>query len=310
MRTAVYNGTRKVYEQMHYAINSMIAHNGADRIVVLTEDDEFPYPLTDRCRVINVSDQRWIRKDSPNYNSGWTWMVMMRACLTKILPVTDVCLSMDCDTIVTDDISGLWKTDLTDYYLSACMEPDKSHQEPYFQMGVVLFNLKKLREDGMDDKLIHALNTKAYGFTEQDAINEICKGMILEMDSRYNCNRFTKPAENPCIIHYAAEWGWERKALAQRYARLEDCISVQSFRGSIVLCRSGNSNVAAMGGIKADTLRGEPSMKVKFNDEVYEVIDHPGEYFVLKFEDGAHVVPAKDCKEVKEPKAAKKKKDA
>lgn len=35
MRTAVYNGTRKVYDQMHYAINSMIAHNGADRIVVL-----------------------------------------------------------------------------------------------------------------------------------------------------------------------------------------------------------------------------------------------------------------------------------
>ena len=66
MRTAVYNGTRKVYDQMHYSINSMIAHNGADRIVVLIEDDEFPYPLTDRCRVVNVSEQQWIRKDSPN----------------------------------------------------------------------------------------------------------------------------------------------------------------------------------------------------------------------------------------------------
>ena len=52
-------------------------------------------------------------------------------------------------------------------------------------------------------------------------------------------------------------------------------------------------------------------MKVKFQGEVYEVIDHPGEYFVLKFEDGAHVVLANECTEVKDekPKAAKKKKD-
>ena len=312
MRTAVYNGTRKVYDQMHYAINSMIAHNGADRIVVLIEDDEFPYPLTDRCRVVNVSGQQWIRKDSPNYYGHWTWMVMMRACLTKILPVTDIALSMDCDTIVTDDISGLWRQDLSNHYLAACMEPDKSKQNPYFQMGVVLFNLKKMREDGIDEEIIHALNTKPYGFTEQDAINELCKGKILEMDSIYNSNRFTKPAQNPRIIHYAAEWGWERKALAQRYARIEDCISVQSFRGSIVLCRSGNSNVAAMGGDRRFEQEGEPNMKVKFQGEVYEVIDHPGEYFVLKFEDGAHVVPANECTEVKDekPKAAKKKKDA
>ena len=82
--------------------------------------------------------------------------------------------------------------------------------------------------------------------------------------------------------------------------------------GSIVVCQDGIENVAAMGGIKADTLRGEPNMKVKFQGEVYEVIDHPGEYFVLKFEDRAHVVPANECTEVKDekPKAAKKKKDA
>lgn len=311
MRTAVYNGTRKVYDQMHYAINSMIAHNGADRIVVLIEDDEFPYPLTDRCRVVNVSGQQWIRKDSPNYYGHWTWMVMMRACLTKILPVTDIALSMDCDTIVDGDISGLWKQDLSNHYLAACMEPDKSKQDPYFQMGVVLFNLKKLRDDGMDDRIIHALNTKAYGFTEQDCINEICKGRILEMDSKYNCNRFTKPTQDPRIIHYAAEWGWERKGLAQKYADLQERTKVNKIRGTVVSCQNGKEREGD-GWVKAETFKGEPSMKVKFQGEVYEVIDHPGEYFVLKFEDGAHVVPANDCTEVKDekPKAAKKKKDA
>ena len=306
MRTVVYNGTRKVYDQMHYAINSMLANKGADRIVVLTEDDEFPYPLNEKCRVINVSSQQWIRKDSPNYFGHWTWMVMMRACLTKILPVTDIALSMDCDTIVDGDISGLWRQDLSNHYLAACMEPDKSKQSPYFQMGVVLFNLKKMREDGIDDEIIHALNTQAYGFTEQDCINEICKGRILEMDSKYNCNRFTKPTKDPRIIHYAAEWGWERKGLAQKYKDLNDVSKCHKNCGSIVVCQDGIKNVAAMGGIKADTLRGEPNMKVKLGDKVFEVKEQQGDLYILG--DGS-VASVKDCKEVKDekPKATKKK---
>lgn len=299
MRTAVYNGTRKVYDQMHYAINSMLANKGADRIVVLTEDDEFPYPLTEKCRVINISSQQWIRKDSPNYCGHWTWMVMMRACLTKILPVTDIALSMDCDTIVDGDISGLWRQDLSNHYLAACMEPDKSKQDPYFQMGVVLFNLKKMREDGIDDEIIHALNTKTYGFTEQDCINEICKGRILEMDSKYNCNRFTKPTQDPRIIHYAAEWGWERKGLAQKYKDLNDVSKCHKNCGSIVVCQDGIENVAAMGGIKADTLRGEPNMKVKLGDKVFEVKEQQGDLYILG--DGS-VASVKDCKEVKDEK--------
>ena len=299
MRTAVYNGTRNVYDQMHYAINSMLANKGADRIVVLTEDDEFPYPLTEKCRVINISSQQWIRKDSPNYCGHWTWMVMMRACLTKILPVTDIALSMDCDTIVDGDISGLWRQDLSNHYLAACMEPGKSKQGPYFQMGVVLFNLKKMREDGIDDEIIHALNTKPYGFTEQDCINEICKGRILEMDSKYNCNRFTKPTQDPRIIHYAAEWGWERKELAQKYKDLNDVSKCHKNCGSIVVCQDGIENVAAMGGIKADTLRGEPNMKVKLVDKVFEVKEQQGDLYILG--DGS-VASVKDCKEVKDEK--------
>ncbi len=308
MRTAVYNGTRKVYDQMHYAINSMLANKGADRVIVLTEDDEFPYPLNEKCRVINVSSQQWIRKDSPNYYGHWTWMVMMRACLTKILPVTDIALSMDCDTIVDGDISGLWKQDLTDYYLAACKEPGKSKLEPYFQMGVVLFNLKKMREDGMDDRIIRELNTKAYGFTEQDCINELCKGRILEMDSIYNSNRFTKPAQNPRIIHYAAEWGWERKGLAQKYKDLKACTEVHKIRGTVVSCQNGNEREGDRW-VKAETFKGEPSMKVKLGDKVFEVREQQGDLYV--FEDGS-VASVKDCKEVKneKPKATKKKKDA
>ena len=285
MRTAVYNGTRNVYELMQYAINSMAANNGADRIVVLTEDDTFPYPLPDNCEVINVVDQPWIVRGGPCWNTRWTWMVLMRACLSKILPEEDIVLSMDIDTIVDGDISELWEQDISDYYLAACREPGKSKEEPYYQMGVVLFNLKKMREDGIDDRIIHALNTKIYGFCEQDCINEICKGHIYEMDSRFNANRFTVPCKDYDVVirHYAAESGWERSGLAQKYRPV----------------------------IKAKVNTKEPAKmtEVKFEKKTYKVKAEIGDLVVL--EDG-RVVAMKDCKPVKEekPKEEKPKKKA
>lgn len=108
-----------------------------------------------------------------------------------------------------------------------------------------------------------------------------------------------------------AVYNGTRKGLAQKYKDLNDVGKSQKIRGTVVSCQNGNER-GGDGWVKAETFKGEPNMKVKFQGEVYEVIDHPGEYFVLKFEDGAHVVPANECTEVKDekPKAAKKKKDA
>lgn len=221
MRTAVYNGTRNVYGSIRIALNSLLVNGGADRIYVLAEDDSLPYPVPDHVRVINVINQNWILRSSPSYFCHWSYMVLMRACLSKILPNEDNVLSLDIDTIVDGDISELWDTDLSGYYLAAAKEADKSSAgDPYYQMGVVLFNLRQIREDGIDDKLIEALNTKHYGFAEQDAVNEICKGKIKEMSSRFNANRFTGYPEDIRIYHFAGEGekNWHKKPIARKYS--------------------------------------------------------------------------------------------
>lgn len=217
MRTAVYCGTRNLYPDMVTAVNSLLANGGADRVVLVIEDDVFPYGLPGCCETINVADQTYFRKGGPNYSTGWTWMVLMRTALSKLLPEEDRVLSLDVDTIVDGDISGLWDMDLSDYYLAAAREPGKSWDKMYVQMGVVLFNLKKLREDGMDDRIIEALNTRPYCFTDQDCINQMCEGHILEMDSKYNYNNYTVRTDDPQIYHFAAIREWRGLDVVKKY---------------------------------------------------------------------------------------------
>ena len=216
-RTAVYSGTRNLYEDMVTAVRSLLANDGADRVVLLIEDDVFPYELPACCETMNLSNQTFFREDGPNYKTKWTYMVLMRAALSKIL-TDDKVLSLDVDTIVDGDISGLWELPIDNYYLAGAREPIKSKDYLYVQMGVVLLNLKKLR-DGTDDKIIEALNTKQYAFTEQDCINEICRGHILKMDSKYNANYWTEPTNTPVIYHFAAIKEWNNLPVVQKYKR-------------------------------------------------------------------------------------------
>ena len=202
--------TRNIYDRVMPSINSLVAYNKVDRIYLLTEDDVFPHPLPSCAKVINVRDQTIFPRSGPNYNTRWTYMVLMRAALTKYLTDEDRVLSLDIDTIFCGDVSALWDIDLTGYYLAGVAEPYWTKQlgRLYVNMGVVLFNLKKLREDGNDDEIIHALNTVQYNLNEQDAINQYCAGHILELPGDYNVTKFTTPFDKVLIRHYAAEYGW------------------------------------------------------------------------------------------------------
>jgi len=75
-------------------------------------------------------------------------MVLLRAAYSKIFPNLDRILSIDMDTIVNENISDLWDLDLTNYYIAAVEETELSEEEgSYFNMGVAMLNLKKIRED-------------------------------------------------------------------------------------------------------------------------------------------------------------------
>lgn len=223
-RIAVYAGTRNLYHDMAVSARSMLYHNGADRFVFMIEDDSFPEPIPHNVQTMNVSNQPYFRKDGPNYSSDWTYMVLMRAALTKYFPNQSRILSIDADTIVCGDISFLWTMSMDDAYLAAVPEICNSTgtvTSPYFNLGVTMMNLAKLR-DGTDNKIIDAINNEWFQYNEQDAINKLCYGHIAPLPAKYNMCQFTSPSfQINCLIrHFAFEHPWQDKELYKRYERM------------------------------------------------------------------------------------------
>lgn len=209
MKTVVYGATRNLYKQMMACMNSLLTNGNINNVVLLIEDNHFPYPLPDNVRTINVEEQLWFMPENPNTRKRWTYMTMMRCTLTYLLPFYSKALWLDCDTIVEHDLSDLWDLDLDGYYYAAVKQPSDGRNGEftngdYFNTGVLMCNLEKLR-DGKEAEIIKTLRTKEYDFPEQDAINELCAGRILQLPGRYNSCCFTEQDDRTYITHYAVE---------------------------------------------------------------------------------------------------------
>lgn len=123
-----------------------------------------------------------------------------RIFLPELIPEVDRVLYLDIDTIAVDSLGELWETDLGDSYLAAVtnvFEPHYAHRpaelglapDTYFNSGVVLLNLRQMREDGMtqalrDCALEHA---EQFMWVDQDALNVVLGHRRLHLHPRWNC---------------------------------------------------------------------------------------------------------------------------
>ena len=205
--------TRNLYRYLLPSIMSLLDHNtNVKAIYIFCEDDQFPYELPDVCKVINVTDQPYIRHDSPNWNNMFTWMGIVRPALPKLLPRVNKIIQLDPDTIICEDLTPLWKTDMGDNLMMASNEAKghyRIHGHPkYYNIGVTVLNLKQIREEGADDRIIEMINTQRLLYIGQDAWNILFYDRIMEMPSRYNETTFTDISDNPAIVHYAGVGQW------------------------------------------------------------------------------------------------------
>lgn len=221
MRAAVYSGTRNVYEQMLTAAKSLLVHSNVEKIYFLIEDDQFPYELPPEVECKNVSNQTYFSPEGPNFQNKWSYMVLLRAAYTKIFPDLDKILSLDIDTIVEENVSELWDIDISKYYLAAAEEiPVQGRDIPYFNMGVVMFNLNKIREDKQDDVAINALNTYLYLLAEQDCFNELFHNNVYLLPSDYDIDSYNAAPHREKILHFAAMNNYTTFPVYQRYKNL------------------------------------------------------------------------------------------
>lgn len=221
MKVAAYIATRNYYKDVLPSVKSLLANSDVDKVVLLIEDDTFPYELPERVMTVNASCQSYFRKDGPNVKNWWCWMVLLRGAYHRIFPDLDRILSFDADAFAVQDISALWDMDMSDAYMAAVREPKLSTPDrPYFNAGIMMLNLEKLR-DGTGDRIIDELNTKFHRYPEQDCYTEFCQGHILELSSEYNSTHFTEPCKSPKIVHYADTKDWREKPVVKHFRDME-----------------------------------------------------------------------------------------
>lgn len=116
------------------------------------------------------------------------------ACLLKfdiceLIPNYDKLLYLDGDIIVRKDLTELYHTDLGDNYAAAvkelyCMKND----DGCINAGIMLFNAKKMRDEGMRDILVakrRSLGNRSS--MDQQTYNIVIKGHIKYLSIIYNC---------------------------------------------------------------------------------------------------------------------------
>lgn len=134
-------------------------------------------------------------------NGHVTKATFYRLLLCELLE-EDRCIYLDSDIVVTQDLQPLFSVDLDGYYIAGCrdiwidMMTDEKREErrkrtgiesmdEYVNGGVLLMNLRKIREDGIDRMFVRQLATD-YPYEDQDIMNVCCYGKILHLPAKWN----------------------------------------------------------------------------------------------------------------------------
>lgn len=119
--------------------------------------------------------------------------------LPRIFYNIDSILYLDSDIIVKKSLDGLLSTDLSGFYLAASFEfwkylDNKMHKwgkKPafFFNSGVMLLNLQKMREDHITEKLWdYKINRTKTTLMDQESFNVVCQKAVKPLSIIWNFN--------------------------------------------------------------------------------------------------------------------------
>lgn len=165
----------------------------------------------------------------------------------------DRILFLDADTLVTGDLSEFYNQNLNGYYAAAVhdygmvsnidngelikiddtnkitakeyfenhLNWNSEEMKKYFNSGMILMNLKSMREDHVEEKIFQSLKDRIFAFPDQDCINYICHEKVKIVEPKFNFmvlhdntwNTLTEEVQNrlikykeekelPLIIHF------------------------------------------------------------------------------------------------------------
>lgn len=139
------------------------------------------------------------------YNEHLSKAAYFRLLIADLIPEYDKCIYLDCDLIVYGDLKELYEIKLGDNYLAGVKDchimentPRQiEHQqvlglptrEKYINSGVLVMNLKKIRQDKLVSSFLRQLNKENW-YEDQDVLNYCCYPAIKVLPLKYNLFHF------------------------------------------------------------------------------------------------------------------------
>jgi lipopolysaccharide biosynthesis glycosyltransferase len=232
-----------------------------------------------------------------------------RLILDSMLTSRDKIIYIDCDTIVLGDLAELWQVNLDDNPIAAVhdyimehfckskvLSADFTGSQPalnylrdyvgissdrcsdYFQAGLLIMNLRRIRELGLSKRMTDSLMSRKFWFLDQDVLNKFFCGSQIQLPAEWNfvnctddiassldirrARELEEARRNPKLIHYA---GYEAKPWINRDAYLSEFYffylrrthwyeEVMGLRGPRSVAAAGGTNRRGTSGLRR-TLR-------------------------------------------------------
>ena len=151
----------------------------------------------------------------------FTLTIYFRLFIPEMFPQYDKGIYIDSDVVLTGDLAELFDVELGDNYIAACPDrsvvdvPELAHymedavgvdRYHYVNSGVLLMDLKTLREKDLQGHFLELLNTYHFDCIapDQDYINAICCGRILYLPDKWDAMpaEGKPPIDDLRLIHY------------------------------------------------------------------------------------------------------------
>lgn len=200
----LFAGNEKVFNGMIITLLSIVKHTKCPihaycLTMDLTDVNEKFIPISEKQRaflekiltdankesslkLLDLSDL--FRKEminSVNLQNHFTPYSMLRLFADLLPEIPDKIIYLDTDTVINNDLRKLYDIDIKDYELGAVTDiynwasPSRWFKKFYFNAGVLLLNMKKIKETGMFVKTRYLCLNKKMMYMDQDALNNSAK---------------------------------------------------------------------------------------------------------------------------------------
>jgi lipopolysaccharide biosynthesis glycosyltransferase len=166
-------------DKIHFFLLGKISAKNKERLLNLRKIQDF------ECSFPEFDENQF--KDLPTTKS-WSMAMYYRLLIPEILNV-DKAIYLDGDIIVNADIKQLWDYDISAYSIAGVGHSKDALRHDYFNSGVLVFNLIKMRQEKFPEiwrERLKQISFDSLIMPDQDILNAVLKNKALFLPIQYN----------------------------------------------------------------------------------------------------------------------------